>query len=113
MIVSYLKYRRKAQGKYHLHSPLLFDLYEKILEKTDDCDEIEEKLKAYMSENRLIFKDDDKVMLVRGIHRNKRSEQEWERLKEDEEVRLSVDCWRYGLLFKMERIEKEHYILKV
>ena len=32
MIISYLKYRIKAQGKYHLHSPLVFSLYEKVLE---------------------------------------------------------------------------------
>lgn len=111
MIISYLRYRRKAQGKYHLHSPLVFDLYESVLEKP--YDELDERLKAFVNDNPLIFKDDDVVMIVRDIHRNKKNEADWERLKDDEKVRLSIDCWRFGIVFMMDRIKKEHYILKV
>jgi hypothetical protein len=28
-------------------------------------------------------------------------------------VRLSIDCWKFGIVFVMDRIKKEHYILKV
>ena len=111
MIVSYLKYRRKAQGKYHLHSPLVFDIYEKVLEKP--FDELDKNIKAFVSDNPLIFKENDTVMIVDGIHRCKKNEADWERLRADEKVRLSIDCWRFGLIFIMNRIKKEHYILKV
>ena len=140
MIISYLKYRIKAQGKYHLHSPLVFSLYEKVLEPAssfrakrnevkcsreilherkqhinDDAfyDNLDNKIKAFINDNPLIFKDEDAVMIVKDIHRNRQNEADWERLKNDERVRLSIDCWHFGMVFVMDRIEKEHYILKV
>ena len=141
MIISYLKYRRKAQGKYHLHSPLVFDLYEKVLEPSTSFrakrsevetrakrehspqvnkspkelfyDVLDKNLKAFINANPLIFKSDDVVMIVKDIHRNKQNEADWERLKNDEKVRLSIDCWHFGMIFVMDRIKKEHYILKV
>ena len=124
MIISYLKYRRKAQGKYHLHSPLVFDLYEKVLEKSYEVprcarndsvfyEELDKNLKAFVNDNPLIFKDNDTVMIVKDIHCGKQNEADWERLRADEKVRLSIDCWRFGMIFVMDRIKKEHYILKV
>ena len=124
MIISYLKYRRKAQGKYHLHSPFVFELYESVLEKAYEVprcarndnafyEALDEKLKSFINDNPLIFKSDDVVMIVKGIHRNKQNEADWERLRADEKVRLSIDCWRFGMVFMMDRIKKEHYILKV
>ena len=141
MIISYLKYRRKAQGKYHLHSPLVYDLYEKVLEPSTSFrpkrsevetrakrehspqvnkspkelfyDVLDKRLKSFINANPLIFKSDDVVMIVKDIHRNKQNEADWERLKNDEKVRLSIDCWHFGMIFVMDRIKKEHYILKV
>ena len=124
MIVSYLKYRKKAQGKYHLHSPLVYELYEKVLEKAYEVprcarndsafyEALDEKLKAFINDNPLIFKSDDTVMIVKDIHRNRKNEADWERLRGSEKVRLSIDCWRFGMVFIMDRIKKEHSILKV
>ena len=118
MIISYLRYLRKAQGKYHLHSPLVFSLYEKVLEPCRDASHesyemLDKRLKAFVNDNPLIFKSDDVVMIVKDIHRSKQNEADWERLKNDEKVRLSIDCWRFGMIFVMNRIKKEHYILKV
>lgn len=124
MIISYLKYRIKAQGKYHLHSPLVYGLYENVLEKVKGVprstrndngfyDDLDDWLSDFINDNPLIFKDEDVVTVVRNIHRDRQKEAEWERLKDDERVRLSIDCWRFGIIFVMERIEKEHYILKV
>ena len=52
-------------------------------------------------------------MIVKDIHRGKQNERDWERLIGDEKVRLSIDCWKFGMIFVMERLKKEHYILKV
>ena len=125
MIISYLKYRRKAQGKYHLHSPLVFSLYEKVLEpccrdasnasanNNQFYDDLDNKLKDFINDNPLIFKDEDAVMIVKDIHRNRRNERDWEALISRDNVRLSIDCWKFGIVFVMDRIKKEHYILKV
>ena len=142
MIISYLNYRKKAQGKYHLHSPLVYELYEKVLEPSASFrpkqinllrsnagdfsillrasrndgvfyEELDKRLKTFVNDNPLIFKDDDVVMIVKDIHRNKKNEADWERLKNDEKVRLSIDCWKFGMIFVMDRLKKEHYILKV
>ena len=71
------------------------------------------RINDFVNDNPLIFKDNDVVMIVKDIHRNKQNEADWERLKDDEKVRLSIDCWRFGMVFIMDRIKKEHYILKV
>ncbi|MBR5663398.1 MAG: hypothetical protein IKX01_01545, partial [Bacteroidales bacterium] len=92
MIISYLKYRIKAQGKYHLHSPLVFSLYENVLEKVKEVprsarndnlfyDELDNKLKDFINDNKLIFKDEDAVMIDKDIHCNRQNEADWERLK--------------------------------
>ena len=98
---------------------MVYDLYEKVLEPC--CrnashvpyDMLDKKLKDFINDNPLIFKSDDVVMIVKDIHRSKANEADWERLKNDEKVRLSIDCWRFGMIFIMDRIKKEHYILKV
>ena len=115
MIVRFLRYRKKAQGKYHLHSPLVFDLYEKVLKNKGEFsyEELEERLKAFVNDNPLIFNDNDYFMIIKGIHRDKVSEAYWKALVSNEKVRLSIDCWRFGMIFVMKRIKKEHYILKI
>ena len=142
MIISYLRYRRKAQGKYHLHSPLVYSLYEKVLEpatsfrpksrnlmhlkggdfsiplrssRNDELfyDVLDEKLKSFINDNPLIFKDEDAVMIVKGIHHGRKNEKDWESLIGWENVRLSIDCWKFGMVFIMDRLKKEHYILKI
>ena len=115
MIIRYLKYRRKAQGRYRLHSPLVFDLYEKVLKNKGrlSYEELEERLKAFVIDNPLIFNDKDYFMIVKGIHRDKASEASWKGLVSNEKVSLSIDCWHFGMIFVMKRIKKEHYILKI
>lgn len=71
------------------------------------------RIKDFVNDNPLIFKDNDVVMIVKDIHRNRQNEADWEMLKDDEKVRLSIDCWRFGMVFIMDRIKKEHYILKI
>lgn len=121
MIISYLKYRWKAQGKYHLHSPMVYELYEKVLEvprcaRNDDSEffeELDRRLKEFVNDNPLIFKDNDAVMIVKDIHGSKQNEKDWETLISRENVKLSIDCWKFGMIFVMDRLKKEHYILKV
>lgn len=115
MIISYLKYLLKAKGDFHLHSPLVFDLYNKVLKhlpKKGRDEELDRRLKSFVNDNSLVFKDNDCIMIVKDIHKNRKNEEDWERLSGSAEVRLSIDCWSFGLIFMMERLKKEHYVLK-
>ena len=124
MIIRYLKYRIKAKGKYHLHSPMVFSLYEEVLERSNEIprfarndsefyEALDKNLKKFINDNPLIFNDNDVVMIVKDIHCGKQNEADWERLISDEKVKLSIDCWKFGMIFVMDRLKKEHYILKV
>ena len=110
---------------------MVFELYEKVLEPStsfrpkrsgaeksptnDDLfyEVLDKNLKDFVNNNPLIFNEDDVVMIVKDIHCGKQNERDWERLIGDEKVRLSIDCWKFGMIFVMNRIKKEHYILKV
>lgn len=103
---------------------MVFSLYEEVLEKAYEVprcarndkgfyEALDKNLKNFINDNPLIFKENDAVMIVKEIHRGKQNERDWERLIGDEKVRLSIDCWRFGLVFIMDRLKKEHYILKV
>ncbi|MBP9994178.1 MAG: hypothetical protein KBT67_04450 [bacterium] len=116
MIVSYFKYLQKAKGDFRLHSPLVFDLYNKVLKqlpKKGRTEELDRRLKAFVNDNPLVFNDDDCIMVVDGIHEYKKNEDDWNRLCEDGNVSLSIDCWSFGLVFVMRRLKKEHFVLRV
>lgn len=116
MIASYFKYLQKAKGDFRLHSPLVFDLYNKVLKqlpKKGRTEELDRRLKAFVNDNPLVFNDDDCIMVVDGIHENKKNEDDWNRLCEDGNVSLSIDCWSFGLVFVMRRLKKEHFVLRV
>ena len=74
---------------------------------------LDKNLKDFINDNPLIFNENDVVMIVKDIHRGKQNERDWERLRSDEKVKLSIDCWKFGMIFVMDRLKKEHYILRV
>ena len=115
MLTSYLKYRLKAQGKFRLHSPFVFNFYEEVLDKMTHenwRDELNNKLNSFLLSKKDVFLEDDDVIIKYDIHRSKRNEREWNEMVNDDEITLSIDCYRFGLLFKMKRKEKQHFILK-
>lgn len=115
MIVSYFKYLQKAKGDFRLHSPLVFDLYSKVLKhlpKKGREDELNRRLKVFVSDNPLVFREDDCIMVVKGIHKSRKDEADWDELRKSDKVSLSIDCWSFGLAFVMERLKKEHFVLK-
>ena len=103
---------------------MVFSFYEDVLERSNEIpsearndsvfyDNLDKNLKDFIKDNPLIFKDEDAVMIVKDIHRGRQNERDWEALISRENVRLSIDCWKFGIVFVMDRLKKEHYILKV
>ena len=114
-MLHYLKYRLKSQGKFRLHSPFVYDFYEEVFEKITRenwRDELCEKLNAFLLSKEDVFKENDVYIIAEDIHLTKENERKWNAMKNMEDVRLSIDCYHFGILFKMERKEKQHFILR-
>lgn len=115
MLLSYIKYRIKSQGKFRLHSPFVYDFYENVLDKMTHenwREKLNDRLDFFLSNKKDVFKEDDSVIIKYDIHRSKESEREWNEMINDAETNLSIDCYRFGLLFKMKRKVKQHFILE-
>lgn len=113
--MSYLKYRLKSQGKFRLHSPFVFDFYEEVLERITHenwKDELRNKLNLFLLSKKDVFKENDTFLIKEDIHIDKEKEREWEELISEEDVKLTIDCYHFGIIFNMERKEKQHFILR-
>ena len=114
-MLHYLKYRLKSQGKFRLHSPFVYDFYEEVFEKITRENwrkELSDKLNAFLLTKEDVFKENDVYIIEEDIHLTKENERKWETMKNMEDVRLSIDCYHFGILFMMERKEKQHFILR-
>ncbi len=115
MLTSYLKYRLKAQGKFRLHSPFVFDFYEEVLDEISRENwrgELNNKLNSFLLSKQDVFLEEDEFKIKYDIHSDKKKEREWNMLINDDSVKLSIDCYHFGIVFKMKRKEKQHFILK-
>ena len=115
MFFSYIKYRLRSQGKFRLHSPFVYGFYEEVLDKMTHenwREELNDRLNSFLSTKKDVFQKDDIVIIKYDIHRSKENEKEWNEMINDDETTLSIDCYRFGLLFKMKRKVKQHFILK-
>lgn len=115
MFWNYLSYLFKSHNSFRLHSPLVFALYNKVwhdLPKKDYQDELLSRLEVFMTEHQSVFKEGDYVMIFEDHHEDKHKMNVWNDLKNNEKVRISVDFYRFGLLFVMDRKEKEDFMLR-
>ncbi len=56
---------------------------------------------------------DGTIIVFRDIYRSKVHAAAWEKLAKQAEVQLSIDLFRYGLLFFRHQLqEKQHFVLK-
>ena len=112
---SYLKYRLRSQGKFRLHSPFVYDFYEEVLDKIsrkDWRDELNNKLDSFLLSKKDVFKENDSYIIEEDIHDSKENERKWEMMIKEENSTLTIDCYHFGIIFKMKRKEKQHFILK-
>ena len=113
--MSYLKYRLKSQGKFRLHSPFVYDFYEEVLEKINHENwkvELRDRLELFLSLKKDVFKENDAYIIEEDIHTDKEKERKWNDMIQNDEAQLTVDCYHFGIIFNMERKEKQHFVLK-
>ena len=98
-----------------MHSPFVYDFYVNVLDKMNHKnwrEELNDKLNFFLSDKNDVFLENDDVIIKYDIHSSKINEKEWNEMIKDKDVNLSIDCYRFGLLFKMKRKEKQHFILE-
>ena len=105
----------KSQGKFRLHSPFVYDFYEEVLEKITRenwRENLRNKLNLFLLSKKDVFKESDTFIIEEDIHVSKESERKWEEMIKDKATTLTIDCYHFGIIFKMERKEKQYFILK-
>ena len=112
---SYLKYRLRSQGKFRLHSPFVYDFYEDVLDKITHenwREELQNKLEFFLLSKKDVFKENDSFVIEEDIHISKEKEKKWDEMIKDDDAKLTIDCYHFGIIFKMERKEKQHFVLR-
>ena len=114
-MLHYLKYRLRSQGKFRLHSPFVYDFYEEVLEEINHenwKEELRNKLNLFLLSKKDVFMENDEYVIEEDIHTDKEKERKWEEMIRKEEARLTIDCYHFGIIFKMQRKEKQHFVLR-
>lgn len=115
MFLSYIKYRLKAQGKFRLHSPFVYDFYKEVLDAINHKnwrEELNNKLNSFLLSKKDVFLEGDEYLVKHDIHHDEEKEREWNEMKKDDNITLSIDCYHFGIVFRMRRKEKQNFILK-
>ena len=55
---------------------------------------------------------DNSVVIWQNQHRNKQTEQEYEILKKDSKVKVTLDMYSIAIVLFLPRLHKENYILR-
>ena len=128
---AYFSYRRKALTRHGVHSPFVFNFIEQVL-RVRPGGTFREQLAQYFGAEHVIWIDDPgateweqvylhatgrrtehSVIVFTGIYKTAFHTEVWRSLYGRSEVRLSMDLYRYGLLFFRDELrEKQHFILR-
>ena len=54
----------------------------------------------------------DSLFVLDGIHWSRDMEEAWEEIKENSQVRVTIDLFSLGLVFFRKEQEKEHFVVR-
>ena len=60
----------------------------------------------------LNYKTSESVFILEGIHKNRDMEEAWERIKDNEDVSLTIDLYHVGLVFFRVGFEKQDFVIR-
>jgi hypothetical protein len=124
--IQYTKYRLKAKNRHGIHSPFVYQLIDKCL-LSGNGDLYRDRLPAYFGKEHLVVLkqdpakwveqsaalDDERVLIVPGIHKTPQHTEHWKALVADKRIMLTIDLFDAGLLInRAEFKEKQHFVLR-
>ena len=98
-----------------MHSPFVYDFYEEVLDEITHenwREELRNKLNLFLLSKKDVFKEDDVYIIEEDIHLTKEKERKWGEMIKEKDAMLTIDCYHFGIVFKMERKVKQHFILR-
>jgi len=116
----------KRKNEYSIHSPYMFDLYNKIIKRNRNKPQ---KLILYLEkefgkENIIIIApsyikfqeiqneiNDKSIICIENPYRNKKSYFEFSKIYNDPRTLVSVDLFFLGLISQHQDLSRQHYIL--
>ena len=107
---SYLRYRLRRKGAFHIHSPFVYQLYTQVIRGGNQgaLKSLGIDRTVTVTEGMASGGDPAVMYVVEGIHDNKRNETFWDTICGHPDVTLTIDLFRRGLFFYREGIEKQH-----
>lgn len=116
--IQYHVYRLKAKNRHGIHSPFVYQLIDKCL-LTNTHQPLTERLEGYFGKENLLSGTDtrllngENVLVVPSIHKDTEATKQWDELRAENDVLLSIDLFEVGLLItRPEFKEKQHFVLK-
>ena len=76
-----------------------------------DGDHREESTMQYFNEA-LLYKHNGTIFVFDDIHLSKGMENAWRRIKQDHEVKVTIDLFRLGLVFFSKELQKQDFIIR-
>lgn len=109
----YEKLQQRIINKYKLNGPVKPDVYKDSYGALIIVDDINPGIWLQQVNKLLPTLPAECVIVIPGIHKNKRCTNKWKRITSHPKIPMSVDLYGAGLLFfKNEFKEKQHFILK-
>lgn len=121
-----LKHHFKKKDEYSIHSPFMFDLYNKTIKKhRNNPTKIILKLKEEYGQENIIqipceyntYQEiqnqttEETIIIVKKPYKNKDSYKEFKKIITDPRVVVSVDCFKIGLVLQNHKLSPQHYCL--
>lgn len=109
----YEKLQQRIINKYQLNGPVKPGVYKDSYDALIIVDDSNPGIWLQQVNKLLPTLPAECVIMITGIHKNKRCTNKWKRITTHPKILMSVDLYGVGLLFfKNEFKEKQHFILK-
>ena len=116
-----LSYKHADFHNIHLEEGVAQDALERVLRKMERVDFlffnpdmrfVDFAALESMYEKCVAKMHDGSVAVVDGIHRHQEAKSLWEKLKEDDRVRVTIDLYVFGIVYYNKELQKENYVLR-